>query len=811
MPTNLSSSWLLGIGAACVALISIGLSHSSNRKREDVNADEGSNIDSHAEDDGKEAISDQSLVAASRGTDELLHSVSNNVQRRKQLLRRLSERSMTPSPTQHLSSESPLSSSLSTSYSSPYTSPSVTWRETITPDLKSVPFTSIASSSSRYSLRSTSSSEYSPQGHQVTLISELQEKRELNNRIGVASFSPRRHEKVAIASAKKRKILQEIRDVREQIAKWENENESINEVGNREHKGGGRNRQNTIDIRYLHEKLSCLRTELLTVEKDYVEERKQDRKKGLQEVKARLLDLQSAKSSSSLQACTKNEVSLFNESSYLKEQEKLRPYPLDKIKKQEEELVKEAFEAQLKEREVARALDNKIVSEFSDKSDPELTEGVGHARRQTHASPPSPDTFLEAPPDIWCDISSPALDRLDIESRKKTEDELRYLHIEIAEILSIAKERKDLDRLQHAVMQAKSKANTFGVSSMIDENEVESLSVVEGVRDVLLLKIRNRKLYNRSVQIIGRLILSVIWKRRHMRHPRILVLYLMSGCNIEDAAHSLSFGALPDIFVNISTVSSTNNNRCLSRCQSSIKSQIEDKPCEWHEKFLLVIENDADHIVLNVMSTAALTGDSFVGQTVINLGHYPMLSSCNTVVRTNVGIHGRLEYPIFDTCGKAIHKEHIVGSYEGGGVLRLGLSIPRYDQTLCGWFTEVFQTVFGGKESRKVFIVLHDHTIGMFFNPFCGASGLLRQIECHSISGVKEEQIMPEGENDKILHSLRITILSAIGGKEDLVWVFDESSLELRDLWLKAIQMKQSFYDTVMSSAHLFDGGNSTL
>ena len=119
--------------------------------------------------------------------------------------------------------------------------------------------------------------------------------------------------------------------------------------------------------------------------------------------------------------------------------------------------------------------------------------------------------------------------------------------------------------------------------------------------------------------------------------------------------------------------------RCLSRTSSSrhgrgTYEQIEDKPCEWHEKFLLVIENDADHIVLNVMSTAALTGDSFVGQTVINLGHYPMLSSCNTVVRTNVGIHGRLEYPIFDTCGKAIHKEHIVGSYEGGGVLRLGLS-----------------------------------------------------------------------------------------------------------------------------------------
>ena len=160
---------------------------------------------------------------------------------------------------------------------------------------------------------------------------------------------------------------------------------------------------------------------------------------------------------------------------------------------------------------------------------------------------------------------------------------------------------------------------------------------------------------------------------------------------------------------NISTVCGTDNELCLSRCQSSIKSQIGDEPCEWHEKFLLVVKNDNDRVVLNVMSTAVLTGDSFVGQTVIELGHYPALNACNVVARTNVGIHGRMDYPIFDANGEVTPREHIVGNAEGGGVLRIGLSLPRYDQSLCGWFTEVFQTVFGSEERRKIFVVLHDH------------------------------------------------------------------------------------------------------
>ena len=821
MPSD-SSSWLFAIGVACAALITFSLS--SRKARDDEgNSDEG----------GDGTTSEQpTTTATSRRTDEVLQSLSSSVERRKQLLRRVSARS-NPSPTLSLNSDPPSSNA----------SPSATWRDVLTPDIKRESFTPITPSTARYSTSSTSTSvsDYSfqsPEGRQVTLTSELQEKREANNRIGIASLSPKRHETVTIASTKKGEILREIESVHRQIAMWQGENEPSTGESII-----GRNEENVIDLRYLREKLSCLRNELLTVEKNYIEQRKQDRKQGLQEVKARLRELQSSPSSQSYTPCKDSNAPFFVK------QENYCPYPLDEIRKQELELVKEAYNCQLKERGVvvkdemhaANSLRDSApikgvetggkvmkeqdkerlyeqqasptvtfsetaVSERSDKKDPEHPR-MGDGYNEGPIRSLSIDIHPEIPCDDWRDITSSTRISLDTVARKRME-KIRSVHDEAAEILATTKDRADLNRLHDAITRAQDVVSAFGGIPIINRREVESLEDVERLRHILLLKIRNRDLYLQAVHTIGKMLLSVIWKQRHSRHPRVLVLYLMSGSNIEDAAHSLSFGVLPDIFVNISTISGTGGNRCLSRSQSTVKSQIPDTPCEWHEKILMVIENEADLLVLNVMSTAALTGDSFVGQAVIDLKHYPSLNSPDTIVRTNSGVHGRLEYPIFDMDGKPMPKEDIPGSYEGGGVLRLGLSIPRWDKALCGWFTEVFQTVFGGEESRKIFVVLHDHTIGVFSSPLCGTSGLLRQIQCHNISKIEEKQAKSH-ETDRTIHSLRITIVSSTGNEEKMIWIFDDLSLELKGLWYKALQIKHSFSDTVLSCAHEFDGGGN--
>ena len=80
-----------------------------------------------------------------------------------------------------------------------------------------------------------------------------------------------------------------------------------------------------------------------------------------------------------------------------------------------------------------------------------------------------------------------------------------------------------------------------------------------------MIKLKDRDLYSKNVAIISRLILSFIWKKRQKEYAHLLRVSLLFGSDIQDAAHSLSFGVLPDIFVIISAVGA--DGRCISRCQ----------------------------------------------------------------------------------------------------------------------------------------------------------------------------------------------------------------------------------------------------
>ena len=123
----------------------------------------------------------------------------------------------------------------------------------------------------------------------MTPPSELQERKQEVARMSIPTFMPSRYESLTSASARKRGILDKIRDCQAKINELDAQGREEGRIGS----GPFQERRKEMAIR-----LDALRTELLQVEKNYLHARREDRKLGLIAAKRRLTEISSSREAS---------------------------------------------------------------------------------------------------------------------------------------------------------------------------------------------------------------------------------------------------------------------------------------------------------------------------------------------------------------------------------------------------------------------------------------------------------------------------------------------------------------------------------
>lgn len=334
--------------------------------------------------------------------------------------------------------------------------------------------------------------------------------------------------------------------------------------------------------------------------------------------------------------------------------------------------------------------------------------------------------------------------------------------------------------LSELLKSSTSSSEGNGLQTEIENSQLQFAPVA--IKHILKIRYRNKELYQRSIERIGRMILRRIWDKRQKTLPYILVLNLLTGSNIFEEANVLTFGALPDIFVSIDSIATS--GRCLSRHQSSITAQ---SLAEWNEKHLLTQEGQQGHIVLNVMSQGifGLTGN-FIGQAHIDLSHYSDIWHGAEVV-ANVGIQGVPSYTVYDDSGSPITE--ISGNYEGGGIVRMKLSLPPHQKSLCGWFIHVLTGVFA-TVTENYWIILHENTMYCYPSPFCGSKDLIRKIDRSQIMNIIQVDVdFASGKSSAIMLNL--------DNGETITLVWGDYSGYIKGIWLRALMTRWMFRDTV--------------
>ena len=120
-------------------------------------------------------------------------------------------------------------------------------------------------------------------------------------------------------------------------------------------------------------------------------------------------------------------------------------------------------------------------------------------------------------------------------------------------------------------------------------------------------------------------------------------------------------------------------------------------------------------------------------------------------------------------------------------------------------------TIFGGVEAKRIWVVLDNLSVSVYANTLCGSAGLLRQFECAEVTDVTERRLdfeLPVVDDDRYkspaLTDQRAMYIFLGNSGDTLVWAWEESSHNLRGLWIKAISSmyKRDLIDTVETGLH---------
>ena len=199
------------------------------------------------------------------------------------------------------------------------------------------------------------------------------------------------------------------------------------------------------------------------------------------------------------------------------------------------------------------------------------------------------------------------------------------------------------------------------------------------------------------------------------------------------------------------------------------------------------------YVVLNVMSRAALTGDSFVGQAVVDLSQLMEDFEQQTPgeeFTLELPLSGKLFFNLYNIIGEECESQPV--EREDKGSVKIRLSMPSPFSNMCGWFYEVSTSIFGVIDRQKIWVVLHRNNANKWFvlsydSKFSGDAGLKRTIDVDMIIAV--EQKMPaSGMEDGALEMV-------VGSSNEIVtWAFGEESREFRGMWVRCLSRSNQEY-----------------
>ena len=175
-------------------------------------------------------------------------------------------------------------------------------------------------------------------------------------------------------------------------------------------------------------------------------------------------------------------------------------------------------------------------------------------------------------------------------------------------------------------------------------------------------------------------------------------------------------------------------------------------------------------ISMNVMMRrGGLYRDKFLGQAVIQLGDYYSSFVKGETVELSAGIRDEKKFPLFqksddNQCDK--NHEHHDHEVEGGGTLRVRLSMPKFDESSCGWFEQVTRDddnhwLLGGLR-RSIWLILVDECLYLHSSPFSTSTiasedTLIRKIDISEVGSIVVANHVVSGEPTDVIE---ITVMN---------------------------------------------------
>lgn len=317
-----------------------------------------------------------------------------------------------------------------------------------------------------------------------------------------------------------------------------------------------------------------------------------------------------------------------------------------------------------------------------------------------------------------------------------------------------------------------------------------------------LLDLNGGRNFEKLRSFILRVIAKKSFMRRLLGRSRVVSVKLIDVKDHIEEIGAFSFGALPDIFISLSTFNSF--NQCFWRQQSTVLPM--SNPVWNNERHLVCVPGPGASLVFNVMSRAALLGDTFLGQVVVEIDqlipYNTQRGGDNFVVSY---LSGSARIPLCDTNGQVCATQPV--QQKATGVLSIALSpLSCYDH-MCGYFRDVKINIFGVVELTKIWVITgrtENNSImcSIYDSKYAGETRLIRTFCCEEVKNFENigrvnsytASLSASGTDDGYIQFF----LNSTG--EKLLWAWDTETVTAKGMWCRLLNSSYSSTGSTSSS-----------
>jgi len=287
--------------------------------------------------------------------------------------------------------------------------------------------------------------------------------------------------------------------------------------------------------------------------------------------------------------------------------------------------------------------------------------------------------------------------------------------------------------------------------------------------------------------------------RKLSERARILSVKLIDLKDHVEEIGAFSFGALPDVFISLSTFSLS--TECFWREQSSVKSL--SLPVWDNEKHFACVPSPSSLLVLNVMSRSAILGDAFIGQVVIDVDILLNGVPLGEDVSISSYLSGTVHTPLCDSKGQICPQQPM--QIPTTGTLSISISSLSYFDNMCGWFREATMNIFRVVETKRIWVIAtktEDSILySVYDSKYVGETRLLRSFESKNIQNFEKVQngnynssFVAAGNTDGYIQfKLRPS-------GESISWAWDVDTGNCKGLWCRIFKLGSIVTEAVVSS-----------